>query len=109
MDNHRSLRKEQEWTQGAPCWVLCFPGDPGPLSGRVLPLACDSTPPPQLYFRPRRSEKAISQEALTSMLGTGRLPFPLSNHLLFQTQMRSKPELIDPSSWRHLGNLLQDV
>lgn len=95
---------------GTPCWVLCFPEDPGPLSGRVLPLACDSTPPtPQLYFRPRRSEKAISQEALTSMLGTGRLPFPPSNHLPFQTQMLSKPELIVPSSWRHLGNLLQDV
>lgn len=47
-------------------------GTQGPLPGMgELFLARDCTPPPQLYFRPRRGEKAISWEVLTSMLGTG--------------------------------------
>lgn len=64
------VTEEQEWRQETPSRVLCFLSDPGLLPGmRKLPLARDSTT--QLYFGSRRGEKAISWEALTSMLGMG--------------------------------------
>lgn len=66
LGNHRSLRNKSGDRKPLP--ESSAPS--GPLLGTgELPLACDSTPHPQLYFRPRRGEKAISREALTSMLG----------------------------------------
>lgn len=101
LGDHRSLRNssgDREPLLGS----SASPRDPEPPPGmEELPLARDSPPSPQLYFRPRRGEKAISQEALTSMLEMGDSPSPATCH--------SRPRCLARLSqlFPHSGDILE--